>query len=122
VNHLDRQEQILDLVSYGHTYAATAHKLGIGHASVTSHLRRLYARLDAESAAHAVRRGFETGVLTADPSDVLGLRAECDTLRVELGRVYAALAEANSRLVSHAEIPVVAHPFGEYLLGLRDVA
>jgi hypothetical protein len=67
----------------------------------------------AKSAAHAVRIGLETGALPG---------SEVAALRTELGRVYTALAEANSRLVSQAEVSVVAHPFGEYLLQLRDVA
>lgn len=118
----DRQEQILELVSQGHTYEDIAAELGIGAKSVIAHMKRLFARVGAKTAAHAVRIGFEAELFVpAVYSDALGLRAQNNALRVELARVYRALAAANTALAERPTARTVqAHPFGEYLL--REVA
>lgn len=113
----DRQEQILDLISHGATYQHAAQELELTLPSVVSHLKRAYDRMGARTAAHAVRRGFETGILVPGRSDVTGLRAENDHLRAELQRVYRALVQANTELATRpaGEAPL-SHPFSDLLL------
>lgn len=57
-----RELQVLALVAEGFTSAETAVKLGIAQETVKKHLARLYRKLDAVDAAHAVaivlRRGL----------------------------------------------------------------
>lgn len=60
------QLAVLDLLSRGLTADAVATRLGVSVATVRTHVTRLYGRLDAVNAAHAVRRGFELGLLVVD--------------------------------------------------------
>lgn len=108
-----RQTEILDLISRGFHYDAIASKLGIAQNTMWAHTKQMYSRLGVRDAAHAVRRGFELGVLSTGHRDI-------DELRVELARAYRALAVANDHPAPLRT--VAAHPFGEYLLSLREVA
>jgi DNA-binding NarL/FixJ family response regulator len=72
--HVDRDVQrrlpvtptqltVLDLLSRGLTADAIASRLGVSLTTVRRHVTRLYGRLEAVNAAHAVRRGFDRGLL-----------------------------------------------------------
>jgi len=58
--------RVLDLVSRGYSNNQIGQKLFISENSVKTALRSLYVRIDARDRAHAVRLGFELGLLTAD--------------------------------------------------------
>lgn len=62
----DREVQILDLVSHGCSNGVIGRRLHISEDTVKQHLRRAYVRLAVHDRAHAVRRGFELELLTAD--------------------------------------------------------
>jgi DNA-binding NarL/FixJ family response regulator len=49
-----RQQQILQLMSDGHSTAAIAKRLGLSTETVKTHTKRLLARLEARDRAHAV--------------------------------------------------------------------
>lgn len=57
------QVQVLDLLSRGHGIRQIARLMSVSHNTVKTHVRRLYARLEVECATHAVRVGFERGLL-----------------------------------------------------------
>lgn len=54
---------VLRALSYGLTYGDVAAWLGRSRFTVQTHVRRLLRKLDAVNTAHAVRVGFETGLL-----------------------------------------------------------
>ena len=62
----DRETTVLELVSRGHSNPQIGKQLFITENSVKTLLKSAYVRLGARDRAHAVRLGFETGVLTAD--------------------------------------------------------
>lgn len=101
-----RQVLVLNLVSQGLSFAEIAEKLGSKPSSINSTAHTAYGKLGAKTAAHAVRIGFELGILTGS-----------ELLLSELARVYRALAVANQALALRPGTgTVAAHPFGEYLL------
>jgi LuxR family transcriptional regulator of spore coat protein len=58
------------MAAKGKTYWETARILGIGYASVHTHMDSLKLKLNAANATHAVARGYELGILelhTAEP-------------------------------------------------------
>lgn len=57
------QLRLLELLSFGASQVDAARVLGVTVNSVKIHARRLYARLGADNAAHAVRVGLERGLL-----------------------------------------------------------
>lgn len=60
--------QLLAQVADGHTHDAIARRLGKGRSAVTMRLARLYKRLGARNAAHAVAIAYRAGLLPApDP-------------------------------------------------------
>lgn len=59
-----REAAVLVGLSYGHTYAAIGAELGISEETAKSHARRLFRKLGVVDRAHAVRVGFELGLLT----------------------------------------------------------
>lgn len=64
------QLRVVDLLSRGHNIQQVARLMSISVNTVKIHVRRAYARLGADSAAHAVRLCFERGLLI--PGDGLG--------------------------------------------------
>lgn len=64
-----RQVELLKLLSRGLSLRQVAQVMRLSVNSVKTHARRAYARLGANNAAHAVRRGFERGLLRADGED-----------------------------------------------------
>lgn len=61
-----RQVEVLDLVSRGYSDDAVARTLFLSQHTVKSHVARVRAALDTRTRAHAVRIGFERGLLTLD--------------------------------------------------------
>lgn len=64
----DVQLTVLELLSHGLTLPAISRQLTVSVNTVKTHCRRLYARLGASNAPHAVRVGFEAGLLSTDPA------------------------------------------------------
>lgn len=66
----DRERLILQLLAEGHDRSAIARKLGTGRGTslgtVKADKARLYAKLGARNAAHAVHLAHEYGLLGAD--------------------------------------------------------
>jgi DNA-binding NarL/FixJ family response regulator len=60
-----RQREILLLVASGHNVTEIAELLGISSGTVENHKRRVYAKLNATSAAHAVARAASLGIIDA---------------------------------------------------------
>lgn len=60
-----REAEVLDLISHGLSYAQVGQKLGIHESTVRGHITNLLGKLGAENGPHAVRRGFELGLLTS---------------------------------------------------------
>jgi DNA-binding CsgD family transcriptional regulator len=60
--------RVLDLASRGYTNEEIGRKLYLSTHTVKTHLTRLNSRLQARGRAHAVRLGFERGLLTPDES------------------------------------------------------
>jgi len=63
-----RELDVLRLVRLGMTNVEIGHRLGIAERTVKSHLTGLFTKLNASDRAAAVARGFDLGLLTADPS------------------------------------------------------
>lgn len=68
----------LDLLSRGRTVREVAEALGVSVNTAKTHVARLYARLGAVNAAHAVRLGTERGLLTDDAPARCVVVAEAD--------------------------------------------
>ena len=58
-----RERDVLVLLSRGFTYAEIGEKLGISLHTVTSHIKKSYRKLGAHSAAAAVTRAADLGLL-----------------------------------------------------------
>lgn len=71
------QLQVLRWLSHGLSLPEVAHQLGMNINTVKTHVRRLYARLEVGRAAHAVRVGFERGLLVAN-DDLRDLEVSVD--------------------------------------------
>lgn len=63
----DRQVEMLDLISRGYTNLAIGRRLCMSEDGVKTALERMYLKLRVRSRVHAVRRGFELGILTPGP-------------------------------------------------------
>lgn len=61
----DREAQVLLLTADGLQSEAIGRRLALSPDTVKSHLRRVYAKLGAVNAAHAVALGFKGGLLAA---------------------------------------------------------
>ena len=64
-----QQTAILELLSRGFTREEVARELRISMNTVKEHLKRLFATLGVRRVSHAVRVGFERGVLRLDVTD-----------------------------------------------------
>lgn len=58
-----REVDVLNLLSRGHTYTEVGQKLGISLHTVTSHIKKSYRKLGVHSAAAAVTRAADFGLL-----------------------------------------------------------
>lgn len=59
----DREREALEWVSRGYSNGLVARKMGLSEDTVKTHLRRVFIKLRARDRAHAVRIGFENGIL-----------------------------------------------------------
>jgi DNA-binding CsgD family transcriptional regulator len=72
-----RELEILTWAAKGKTYWETAQILGIGYASVHSHVNSLRLKLNAVNMTHAVARGYELGLVelhTAEPRVMMAVK------------------------------------------------
>jgi len=58
-----REVDVLKLLSRGYTYTEVGQKLGISLHTVTSHIKKSYRKLGVHSAAAAVTRAADLGLL-----------------------------------------------------------
>lgn len=58
-----REVDVLRLIASGHTYAEAAVRLGISVHTVAAHIKKLYRKLGANSAASATLRAARLGIL-----------------------------------------------------------
>ena len=58
-----RESQVLTLLALGCTYAKVAHRLGMSEHTVATHVKNAYRKLDVHSAAAAVMRAMQLGLL-----------------------------------------------------------
>ena len=58
-----REHEVLDLLARGFTYAETARHLGIGVATVHTHVNGIYGKLDVHNKAEAVFEARNLGLL-----------------------------------------------------------
>ena len=64
-----RETEVLRLLSRGSSYVAVAKHLGISAHTVGSHVKNAYRKLEVHSAAAAVMRAAELGLLTVETRD-----------------------------------------------------
>jgi DNA-binding NarL/FixJ family response regulator len=62
-----REFSVLELLGEGLTDCEIAARLSIGDQTVKSHLRRIFAKLDARNRTHAVTRAIRLGLLDITP-------------------------------------------------------
>lgn len=103
-----RQREILLLVASGHQVTEIAEMLAISPGTVENHKRRLYAKLSATSAAHAVARAASLGLIDSTPAARTGrpggeTRPEADhaTLALVVGHDSPVLDRAVTILISN---------------------
>ena len=73
----EREIQVLSLIADGHGNQAIANLLYLSVDTVKTHLVRLRLKLDATDRAHAVARGYETGILrVTDPLSPASVRVK----------------------------------------------
>ncbi|WP_433305132.1 LuxR C-terminal-related transcriptional regulator [Actinoplanes sp. CA-030573] len=109
-----RQREILLLLASGHQAGEIARILGISPGTVGSHIRRIYARLDATSAAQAVARAARMGLIDrTPPARTEGPAKQATTgrplLAVLLGQAGPTLDTVQRTLIEH-RLPVVREP------------
>jgi DNA-binding CsgD family transcriptional regulator len=63
-----RESAVLRLLARGRTYAQAGEELGISLHTVTTHIKSAYRKLQVHSAAAAVMRAVELGLLGEDAS------------------------------------------------------
>jgi DNA-binding CsgD family transcriptional regulator len=59
----EREHQVLYWMSHGQSNAAIGRKLRVSEDTVKTHARHLFRKRNVRDRAHAVRRGFELGLL-----------------------------------------------------------
>jgi DNA-binding NarL/FixJ family response regulator len=64
-----RQVDVLRLLAIGCSYSQIADRLRVEMSTVTTHITRLYRKLDVHSAGAAVARGIQLGVVKQDQAD-----------------------------------------------------
>jgi len=58
-----REQQVLNLISQGHSAYDIAGLLYISHHTVKTYKKNLFAKFDVSNCAFLVRKGFENGIL-----------------------------------------------------------
>jgi DNA-binding CsgD family transcriptional regulator len=87
------ENQVLVLVAEGLTNSAIGQILGIGKETVKSHVHNLLSKLDAQTRAHAVRRGYEYGLLEI-PLNPDQSEASANVVPIGVGRAAVVFAHA----------------------------
>lgn len=64
-----RELEVLDRFSRGMSYQQIAEDMHLSHTTIRNNAMSLFRALGAQSQAHAVRIGFELGLLAREPSD-----------------------------------------------------
>lgn len=59
----EREADVLRLIARGHTYAETAHRLGVSPHTVASHIKKAYRKLGVHSAGAAVLSAVKLGLI-----------------------------------------------------------
>jgi DNA-binding CsgD family transcriptional regulator len=65
----DRELEVLARLARGCTYAQAAEQLGMSAHTVASHVKNAYRKLDVHSAAAAVMRAVELGLMEREMSE-----------------------------------------------------
>ena len=60
----ERETEVLRLIAHGRTYARAAGELGMSAHTVATHVKNLYRKLEVHSAAAAVMRAIELGLIS----------------------------------------------------------
>ncbi len=101
----DRELEILVLAGSGHSVPEMADLLGISPLTVENVKRRIYAKLDVNSGAHAVSRAASLGILDQRPTPVVRHREppneDFPVLTVVSGQPCPALDQAMRILVAN---------------------
>jgi DNA-binding CsgD family transcriptional regulator len=63
----EREHQVLYWISHGMTNPQIGKQIYVSEDTVKTHCRRMFKKLGAKDRAHAVRRGFELGLLQHQP-------------------------------------------------------
>lgn len=66
----EREIEMLRWTSFGKTYGEVAMIVGLSRHTVKNHVQRILKKLHCSNAAHAVRLGFEQGLLSAQDRPV----------------------------------------------------
>lgn len=61
-----REMEVLSELSHGLSYEDIAERLHITVDTVKSHMKRIFVKLGARNGAHAVGKGYRTGLLGGD--------------------------------------------------------
>lgn len=97
----DRELSVLELMSRGCSNPEIGRKLVIAEDTVKTHARRLFRVLGARDRAHAVRLGFESGILRGrhapGPLGIPGV--ESDHVRAVARALLVAANQADARSV-----------------------
>lgn len=102
----DRELEILVLAGSGHSVPEMAELLGISPLTVENVKRRIYAKLDVNSGAHAVSRAASLGILDRHPAPTPPRRREPPSedfpmLTVVSGQACPALDQVTQILVAN---------------------
>lgn len=63
----DREQEVLELLAEGLVKKEIAQRLGIGYATVDTHVSHIYSKLDVANAPAAVNAAYQQGILPARP-------------------------------------------------------
>jgi two-component system, NarL family, nitrate/nitrite response regulator NarL len=106
----DRELEILVLAGSGHSVPEMADLLGISPLTVENIKRRIYAKLDVNSGAHAVSRAASLGILDQQPAPAVRRREppneDFPTLAVVSGQPSSALDQVTQILMAN-KLPFV---------------
>jgi len=60
----NREHEVLQMLSYGHTSSEIANQLYLSHHTIVDHRKAIMSKLSARNAAEMIRKGFEKGLLS----------------------------------------------------------
>jgi DNA-binding CsgD family transcriptional regulator len=67
-----RERDVLQLIARGCTYSRVGDRLGVSEHTVASHIKNAYRKLEVHSAAAAVMRAMQLGLLMTEPPEISG--------------------------------------------------